>query len=109
MNLAARISSKGNRYRRAYVGAVGIRSDGATVTSYNGCVGYQKPELHAEARLTKKLDFGAVVYVARIRRDNGSLCLARPCPDCFLILKHHKVRRVIYSISDWCFGTIDFW
>ena len=108
LHQAAEISLKGAKNRRAYLGAVGIRSDGTIVTSYNGCAENRKPPAHAEARLAKKLDVGAVVYVARTRRDNGEIAMAKPCAHCENALRHRGVRKVVYTIAENEYGTIEF-
>ena len=112
ITIASHISSKGNRLRRAFVGAVGKRSDGAVVQSWNGSSAgttYDRcPSAHAEARLARKLDAGSVVYVARVRRDNGKLAMAKPCAHCERILRNRGIRRVEYSINEHEFGVLEF-
>lgn len=61
---------------------------------------------HAEARLAKKLDRGAIVYVVRINRK-GKLVMARPCANCLMILKSKKVKKIYYSISENEYGVIE--
>jgi len=108
LKLAIEMSSKGAKVRRAYLGAVGIRSDGTIVTSFNGCAENRKPEIHAERRLVAKLNSGSTVYVARIRRDDGSLAMAKPCKRCENAMRHRGVKKVIYSIGPNEYGTIEF-
>lgn len=38
-------------------------------------------------------------YIARIRLD-GSLGIARPCPDCIKALRQHGVKRINYTTQD---------
>jgi tRNA(Arg) A34 adenosine deaminase TadA len=85
--------------RRFRLGAVGVRSDGAIVTSNNISNRLPEPNAHAEARLTRKLDWGSTVYVVRILSD-GSLATARPCKHCLNTMRLRGVRYVYYSISD---------
>lgn len=108
LRIAAGISVKGNKIRRAFLGAVGVRSDGIMVYSYNGCAENKKPEIHAEARLSKKLDVGATVYVARTRRDDGTIAMAKPCCHCENALRHRGVKKVFYTISESEWGCIEF-
>lgn len=108
LRIASHVSVKGNRRRHAFLGAVGIRRDGTKVESYNGCAEKKTPEIHAEARLAKKLDVGSVVYVARTRRDNGMIALAKPCKNCQNAMKHRGVEKCFYTISESEWGCITF-
>lgn len=108
LRIASHISIKGNRRRHAFLGAVGIRSDGTQVESYNGCAEKKTPAIHAEARLVKKLDRGSTVYVSRTRRDNGAIALAKPCKNCQNAMRHRGIKKVFYSISENEYGTIEF-
>ncbi len=88
------------------IGAVGIRGDGAIVTASNGPViifNDEKkgsfPEAHAEIRLSRKLDVGSIVYVARVRKGDGMYGNARPCKDCRTALKARGVKKVFYTIG----------
>lgn len=91
--------------RQYHIGAVGIRNDGTIVASSNIPNRVREPAAHAEARLVKKLDWDAVVYVVRVR-SNGTLALARPCQTCQSAMRLHGVRKVYYSISDTEHGVI---
>lgn len=94
--------------KRTYrVGAVGVRTDGAIVTSSNICTRKPKPSAHAEARLTRKLNVGSVVYVVRIARDNR-LLPARPCRSCRGIMSTRRISRCYYSISDNEYGILEW-
>jgi tRNA(Arg) A34 adenosine deaminase TadA len=100
--IARQVALKGdckeaNRHYR--VGAVGIRTDGAVVTASNIVSRTPNPLAHAEARVTKKLDWGSTVYVVRIHSD-GTLALARPCRRCQGAMRLRGVKRCYYSISD---------
>ncbi len=108
LRIASHISVRGNPMRKAYIGCVGHRQDGTLVYSWNGFSTDVCPSAHAEARLARKLDIGAVVYVARVRRDNGKMAMAKPCAGCERTLRGRKVSKVIYSISDSEWGTMEF-
>lgn len=95
------------RDRRAYyVGAIGLRSDGALVRATNGPAERPFPAIHAEARLIQKLDVGATVWVARSLK-NGHLALAKPCPDCERALRRRGVKKVIYSTGPQAFEVLN--
>ena len=106
LSLAAGVALRKDDRRSFRLGAVGIRKDGALVSSTNGPSPYPCPEVHAEARLCNKLTPGSTVWVARIRHD-GSLGMARPCHTCQKRLRSSGVRRVIYTISDSEHGVIN--
>jgi tRNA(Arg) A34 adenosine deaminase TadA len=91
--------------RRFYIGAVGIRSDGTKVRACNGNPKEPTRQHHCEFRLSRKLDREATVYVARTCAD-GSLGLARPCPDCTKALRYSGVRKVYYTITDGEYGVL---
>ena len=100
--------------REALIGAVGERADGVVVFSRNTAVfdtdGHTTnvptpfQPAHAEWKLTKKLDAGATVYVARVKKD-GSLAMARPCPGCQRVLRSRKVAKVFYTINPTTYGV----
>jgi tRNA(Arg) A34 adenosine deaminase TadA len=93
--------------RTFWVGAVGVRTDGALVTARNGAVrgvsmsaGVPKScRWHAEGRLVRKLDKGSTVYVARVLRQDFTFTLAKPCVLCERRLRSHGVRTVYYSVG----------
>jgi tRNA(Arg) A34 adenosine deaminase TadA len=83
--------------------AIGVRSDGAMVAASNGAVmetgrlhRCSFPKAHAEARLSRKLDVGSVVYVARASKS-GKAAMAKPCPSCKAFLKSRGCKRVVYT------------
>lgn len=108
LRMASRVSIKGNWCRKAHIGAVGIRRDGTIVQSWNGSATDVMPMAHAEARLAKKLDAGSVVYVARVRRDNGKLAMSKPCAHCERILRNRGISRVTYTINENEYGVLEF-
>lgn len=89
------------------LGAVGIRSDGAIVKASNIPNRSPEPRAHAEARLTRKLDWGSIVYVVRIRSD-GTLAMARPCKKCQSTMRLRGVQRCYYSINNYEYGVLTF-
>jgi tRNA(Arg) A34 adenosine deaminase TadA len=99
LEIAAKIGSKRDDKRQYWIGAVGKRSDGTLVFSSNGPT--PKPDRcsHAEYKLTKKLDYGAIVYVARVLR-NGDFAMAKPCANCVRALQSKRVKRVYYTIAN---------
>jgi len=100
--------------RSFYLGAIGIRSDGAVVSSTNGPAvmnddkGRKKsfPKAHAEYRLARKLDVGAVVFVCRVKRGSKKIGLARPCEDCQRVLKAVGIKKVYYTINNNEYGVL---
>ena len=101
--------------RNFYLGAIGIRSDGAVVSSTNGPAvmmdddkGRKKsfPQAHAEYRLARKLDVDAVVFVCRVKRGSKKIGLARPCEDCQRVLKAVGVKKVYYTINNREYGVL---
>lgn len=109
LQYACDVSRRGNKIRRAFLGAVGIRSDGTIVYSYNGHAEDKKPTVHAEARLARKLDPGSIVYVARTDKIGENVCMAKPCKFCKNRLKFKGVKKVYYTISGNEYGTIEFY
>lgn len=69
---------------------------------------HRSPDSHAEARLFRKLDYGSTVYVARIRRDNGLIAMAKPCKTCQSVMKNRGVKQCFYTISPSEFGCVEF-
>ena len=104
---AKKVAAKGKDCRSYRLGAVGVRRDGTIVTAKNIPNRYPEAQAHAEARLTKKLDRGSVVYVVRIDRKN-KLATARPCKTCQRIMKGRGVTRCYYSIAEHEYGVLIF-
>ena len=98
--------NKDNDLRAHYLGAVGVRSDGALVTARNGSASFRCPAIHAEARLAKKLDRNSVVYVARVTKG-GNIGLAKPCATCEAFLRNKNVKKVFYTIDAFTYGTLN--
>lgn len=106
MALEASLSPERQMDMRAhFLGAIGIRSDGAIVTARNGSCSYRCPAIHAEARLAKKLDKNSVVYVARLTKG-GNIGLAKPCKTCEAFLRNKNVKKVFYTIDAFTYGTL---
>lgn len=104
---AADLSRTGNPKRKSMLGAIGIRNDGAIVTCVNGGQpGSRTPTMHAESRLTRKLDRDSVVYVSRTLKDS-TIALAKPCKGCILRMRAKGVRRVTYTIGPDEWGVIE--
>lgn len=91
---AARLDA--DRKRRAYVGAVGLRPDGAVVRSRNGSAVKVSPHAHAEARLLRKCGAGSQVFVARVLKS-GETAMARPCSRCRAALRARGITFVTYT------------
>jgi tRNA(Arg) A34 adenosine deaminase TadA len=96
------------RDRRKYrLGAVGVRRDGAIVTSSNLPTQAPEPEAHAEARVVKKLDKGSVVYVVRVTKKD-TFTMARPCKNCLNAMRFRGVKKCYYTITESEYGVILF-
>lgn len=108
LELAGKVADRQYPDMRAHcLGAVGIRTDGACVTSKNGYGRERLLHAHAEARLLRKIDAGATVYVTRVRKS-GEFGLARPCSSCLLGLLLKKVKRVYFTTDTASeYGCID--
>ncbi|NDB84787.1 MAG: hypothetical protein EB127_19080 [Alphaproteobacteria bacterium] len=117
LDLAAEYAGLGNNEndtRSFYLGAVGCRTDNRIVHAKNLSVidrsidqsrAYRKSiQAHAEYRLTRKLGFGATVYVARVARGTKEFAMARPCELCQAVLRSYRVEKVYYSINENQFG-----
>lgn len=76
------------------------------VYAYNSPTPKPDRRVHAESRIARRLDVGAVVYVARMLR-RGEMAMARPCSACEKALRSRGVKRVYYTISDNEFGILD--
>jgi Cytidine and deoxycytidylate deaminase zinc-binding region len=107
MEIAGEIAIANVDCRHFYLAAVGIRSDGVLVKAANMASELPDRKLHAEYRLARKLNYGSIVYVARVRADTGQFGLAKPCPDCVKVLSSKKVKRVYYTIAHDEYGVLD--
>jgi deoxycytidylate deaminase len=83
-----------------YMACVARRADGATVSSVNHCVrGQCIPKHHAEARVLRKCDHGATLYVARVHKDRVTVAKAKPCKRCQSLIRNYGVKKVYYTIG----------
>ena len=98
--------SNGKKKKGFNLAAVGVRADGAKVSSVNLPNTNKHVRAHAEGRIVRKLDAGAVVYVARTKKD-GSVGMSRPCKLCQGVLKARGIAVVIYTIDDSSWGSMD--
>lgn len=105
--ISAKTATSKKDRRSFLLGAVGVRSDGVMVKALNGPTFFPVPCAHAEARLAKKLDYYATVYVARVRLGDGEFAISKPCDNCMRALKAKKVKKIYYSISNDEYGIID--
>lgn len=105
LRLAAEVAALKEDSRAHRLGAVGLRSDGVMVAAHNSPARDKSPTVHAEARLTRKLDYYATVFVTRVRSDGFGL--ARPCPTCQRALRRRRVQRVYYTISSDEYGVME--
>lgn len=107
--MACRAAKEGRDLRRQFfLGAIGLRNDGVMVESCNVSAQLQAPTHHAETRLARKLTPGSTVWVARVSKLTGGWALAKPCPNCERRLRLAGVDRVVYTIGDDEYGTIEF-
>jgi len=111
---AAKIALPDNSkdWRGFWIGAVGIRRDGVMVFSKNGAffsttvADYQAiPQVHAEGRVLRKMDYGGILYVARVARKDHSLQMAMPCAMCKIKIKSKKIKKVYFTINQWTYGV----
>lgn len=107
LNEAASIAVQREDDRHFRVGSIAIRGDGAIVRAYNGAPKFPDRLHHSEGRLCRKLDRGAIVFVARTTKD-GQWALSKPCVNCELALRRSYVKRVFYTIAPSEYGCIIF-
>lgn len=88
-----------DRLRRAFIGAVAIRSDGVIVTARNGSSQSKSPSCHAEVRVLRKAGRGSVVFVARVLK-NGRFAMAKPCATCMSALRNKDVSLVAFTTDE---------
>lgn len=98
--------------RNFWLGCVGIRNDGAIVTSRNGAAEFSStvksyqlmPNSHAEGRCLRKLGKHGIMYVSRVSRQDQSLKMAAPCGMCRTRIRSAQIDKVYYTISDSEYG-----
>lgn len=103
--------------RSFLLGCIGVRKDGAFVSSRNGSIQHmfsnsrsptdneKNCSYHAEGRTLRKMDRGGVLYVTRISRKDGSYVMARPCALCQAKIRAQKIKKVYYSINNTQYGV----
>jgi hypothetical protein len=103
--IAARTALSKEDCRSFLLGAVGVRFDGTMVKALNSAVEFPDRRVHAEFRVARKLDYGATVYVARVRFDNFEFGMARPCAHCRRVLLSKRVEKVYYTVNRYQYGV----
>jgi len=91
--------------RHHRLGAVAERADGTLVKACNGPTRLPKREMHAEYRVTKKIDYDAIIYVARVL-NNGKYGMAMPCVNCIKAMTSKRVKKVYFTIDNRNYGVI---
>lgn len=100
VKLASAFTKAGDGRRHFFLGAIGIRADGAIVMARNEPTQIRNPKAHAESRLVKKLGLHSpFVLVVRLTK-NGTLALAKPCKHCQKILESYKVKKIFYTTDN---------
>lgn len=98
--------------RNFILGCIGVRWDGAIVSTKNGAVissafeNYRIiSDAHAEARCLKKMGRGGTLYVARVLKKNGEYAMSRPCGGCQIQIRAAKIKEVYYTIDQFHYGV----
>ena len=107
LKVAAKMAVRKQDRRSFFLGSVGVRSDGVHVYACNGPTRYPCRRAHSEYKVAQKMDYGGVVYTARIMHSTGEFVNARPCDSCVAKMKSKKIKRCYYTISDSEYGMID--
>lgn len=94
--LAAKLARSKVDGRCFCLGAVAIRNDDVMVYAYNGAPKNPCPQHHCEARLIRKLDRGATVYLARTL-VSGEWANSKPCQLCEKALRRARVKKIYYT------------
>lgn len=107
LSVAAKFSRLKQDDRCYCLGAVAIRGDDVLVWACNSAPKQPTPLHHAEAKLARKLDRGAIVYLARTLAD-GTWANSKPCNNCHRILKNAYVTRVYFTTGPDTFDCLTF-
>jgi len=105
--IAKKIALSKKDKRAFLMGALAIRKDGVIVGALNGPVKTPEPWAHAEARLSRKMGYGATVYIVRVLRTGGRFAIAKPCETCMNIMRSRKVKKIYYTIDNNSYGVIN--
>ena len=97
--IAAEIAFSKDFDRHFFLGAVGVRNDGAIVSSLNGMCEEPNRLVHAEYKLSRKLDVGSVVFVARVAKKDKTFAMAKPCFSCEKVMRSKGVKKCIILLE----------
>jgi len=106
LQMAADYSNLRKDLRTFRLGAVAIRKDDVMVYACNGNSQIPNPSAHCEARLVRKLDRGATVFLARTNALGQWAC-SKPCPSCQRKLRRAKVKKVYYTLGINEYGVLE--
>jgi len=113
LKLAAKVAvpTYENDHRDFWLGCIGIRKDGVIVSAKNGAVSLdlnvissRSPKNHAEGRALRKMSKGGVLYVARVKKGDHSLGMARPCFMCQTLIISRNIEKVFYTVNENQYG-----
>lgn len=107
LNKAKAVSIQRDDDRHFRVGSIAIRGDGVMVQSYNGAPKFPDRLHHSEGRICRKLDRGAIVFVARTTKD-GQWANSSPCFFCRQAMRRAHVKRVYYTLGPNEYGLLIF-
>ena len=123
LQLASDIAETSVRFGNAKVGAILVYRNKVVSYATNGgksnpfFAKYGKNEYaiypHAETKclwIAQKLGFEkfnmSTLYVARVKQDN-SMALSKPCNGCERAIRDFSIQRVVYTIDDAYYGTME--
>ena len=101
LKLTAKLAStKYNPTKRYQMACIARRTDGTIVSSINHSQPHRQWSHHAEARVLRKCDIGATLYIARVlKRDRNLWALSSPCSRCRKLIEHKHIKEVYYTIA----------
>lgn len=108
----ARNVSRLSTHQRHHLGAVIVSGGRVLSVGFNQQKSHPAGRFvgrHAEVVAIQCCDHdlhGAVLYTYRERRD-GTLGLARPCPDCLRIIREKGIKKIVYSTNDYPYFEIE--
>ena len=107
LELATKIAKANAAVEKHFLfGIVAQRNDGTIVISTNIRTRNPMIAAHSEARILKKCDQGATLWISRIDRM-GNWVMAQPCSQCSSLIRNRGVRKVHFTISNGVYGVWD--
>ncbi|ETO15815.1 CMP/dCMP deaminase zinc-binding protein [Reticulomyxa filosa] len=66
------------------------------------CINKAKAQKHFKSLLS-----GSTIYIARVKKSDGTIANAAPCQHCFELIRSNCIKKIVFTIDTKSYGVID--